>query len=61
MRPAPCGLEVEIVCTVVNAGRRLTTISGEIRSKGKILMTCEHLKVQIDPPTPAPAVEKAKL
>ena len=50
MRPAPCGLEIEIICTVVNAGRRLATISGEIWAGGKILMTCEHLKVQIDPP-----------
>jgi acyl-coenzyme A thioesterase 13 len=50
LRPAPCWSEVEIYCEVVNAGRRLATIKGEIRKDGKVLSTAEHLKASIDPP-----------
>lgn len=55
LRPAPVNEEVDVVCEVVHAGKRLTTIKGEIRSKdGKVLCMAEHLKVSIDPPAGGP-------
>ncbi|KAI5810862.1 thioesterase family protein [Pyronema omphalodes] len=50
LRPAPLGSEVEVFCEVINAGKRLATLRGEIRANGKVLMIAEHMKASIDPP-----------
>ncbi|TGZ79599.1 Thioesterase/thiol ester dehydrase-isomerase [Ascodesmis nigricans] len=50
LRPVPVGSTVTVYAEVVHAGRRVATIKGEIRDKnGNVAVTCEHLKVSIDP------------
>jgi acyl-coenzyme A thioesterase 13 len=51
IRLIPSGTEILIESTVVHAGKRLATIHGVMRSKadGKVLATCDHGKVSIDP------------
>lgn len=47
--PAKEGTEVDIKCEILNVGKRMTQMRGEMRDKsGKLLMTCEHLKVNVD-------------
>lgn len=47
----PLGEKVMIECEVVHAGKRLATLVGTMRGEGgKVLATCEHGKVSIDPP-----------
>ncbi|KAF8244804.1 hypothetical protein K440DRAFT_587946 [Wilcoxina mikolae CBS 423.85] len=50
LRPVPAGSEVEVFSEVVNAGKRLATLRGEIRLGGKVYMIAEHMKASIDPP-----------
>lgn len=56
LRPAPSkgGEEVVIECEVLQIGKRLATIKGEMKERkkggeiGEILALCEHNKVSID-------------
>lgn len=49
LRPAPEGLEVEMVCEVVQIGGSLALIRGELRraEDGVVLSTCEHTKAAV--------------
>ncbi|GJN66745.1 thioesterase superfamily protein [Purpureocillium lilacinum] len=51
MRPARAGDEVLIETHIVQVGKKLATLRGEMRRKkdGQLLCICEHLKVNIDP------------
>ena len=46
VRPVPCGTRVEIVSSVVSAGRRLAFLKGKIRLDGKALVAAQHTKVR---------------
>ncbi|KAI6712749.1 hypothetical protein PZA11_002042 [Diplocarpon coronariae] len=52
IRPIPVGERVLVECEVVHAGKRLCSLKGTMRSEkdGKVLATCEHGKVSVDPP-----------
>lgn len=50
LRPAKAGEELLVECEVVQVSRRMAVLRGTMRRKadGKILMMCEHQKVNID-------------
>jgi uncharacterized protein (TIGR00369 family) len=52
LRPMPIGEEVLVESELLSAGRNLAHIKGRIRrvSDGTVLATCEHDKVNADPP-----------
>ncbi|KAL1861672.1 hypothetical protein VTK73DRAFT_6980 [Phialemonium thermophilum] len=52
LRPAPCDETVVIECEIVQVGKKLCTLRGVMRreSDGTLLATCEHGKVNTDPP-----------
>ncbi|KAI0390079.1 Thioesterase/thiol ester dehydrase-isomerase [Xylariaceae sp. FL0594] len=56
LRPVPVGTAVEVECEVVHAGQRLASLRAVLRTatddgtKGPVLATCEHGKVNTDPP-----------
>jgi acyl-coenzyme A thioesterase 13 len=46
LRPLPVGTEVELVCKVVAAGKRLAQLRGAMKTiEGKVCATCIHEKV----------------
>lgn len=55
VRPAPCGTTVLIECQVVAVGARLCALRGVMRREdnGQVISTCEHGKVNTDPPVKA--------
>jgi acyl-coenzyme A thioesterase 13 len=50
LRPVTMGMVVEVRCEVLQMGRRLATIRGEIRDKatGSVLCVCEHNKASLE-------------
>ncbi|KAK4038243.1 HotDog domain-containing protein [Parachaetomium inaequale] len=52
MRPATVGTEVLVECEIVQIGQRMCSLRGTLRraSDGALLATCEHGKVNTDPP-----------
>ncbi|KAL7623712.1 hypothetical protein AAE478_005264 [Parahypoxylon ruwenzoriense] len=56
LRPVPVGTTVHIKCEVLQAGRNLCALRGEMRAvgedgrEGPLLVVCEHSKARIDPP-----------
>jgi len=48
--PAPEGKTVGIKCEILNIGKKMSQLRGEMFDKesGKLIMTCEHLKVNVD-------------
>ncbi|KAI1816609.1 Thioesterase/thiol ester dehydrase-isomerase [Poronia punctata] len=56
LRPVPVGTTVDIECEIVHVGQRLASLRGIMRkttddgTKGPVLATCEHGKVNTDPP-----------
>jgi acyl-coenzyme A thioesterase 13 len=50
LRPVRMGVTVEIHCEVLQMGRRLATLRGEMRDKGTgaVLCVCEHNKVALE-------------
>jgi uncharacterized protein (TIGR00369 family) len=52
LRPVPCGETVLVECDITQAGQNLCALRGVIRRErdGTVLATCEHNKVNIDPP-----------
>ncbi|KAI0008942.1 HotDog domain-containing protein [Xylariaceae sp. FL0662B] len=55
LRPVPVGTTVDIRCEILQLGRRLCTLRGEMRAvdgreEGPVLAVCEHGKVNTDPP-----------
>ncbi|KAJ2972703.1 hypothetical protein NUW58_g9130 [Xylaria curta] len=56
LRPVPVGTAVDIECEVLHAGQRLSSLRGVMRAAtedgtiGPVLATCEHGKVNTDPP-----------
>jgi len=52
LRPVPRGATVLIECEVVQLGRKLCSLRAEMRREedGVVLVTCEHGKVNKDPP-----------
>ncbi|KLU81832.1 hypothetical protein MAPG_00913 [Magnaporthiopsis poae ATCC 64411] len=55
VRPAPCGTTVLVECQVVAVGARLCALRGVMRREdnGQVISTCEHGKVNTDPPVKA--------
>ncbi|KAK3944894.1 HotDog domain-containing protein [Diplogelasinospora grovesii] len=53
LRPAPAGTELLVECEIVQLGKRLCQLRGTLRraSDGSVLATCEHGKVNSDPPS----------
>ncbi|KAI5860419.1 HotDog domain-containing protein [Durotheca rogersii] len=59
LRPAPVGAAVHVRCRVLQAGRHLALVRGEMRAappapgapEGPLLAVCEHAKVNTDPPS----------
>lgn len=44
-------MTVKVVCEVVGLGKRLVAVTGRVEDEGgKVLVTCEHHKVSVDPP-----------
>ncbi|KAL8382696.1 hypothetical protein RB595_006469 [Gaeumannomyces hyphopodioides] len=52
VRPAPAGTTILVECQVIAVGGRLCALRGVMRREdnGQVLSTCEHGKVNIDPP-----------
>ncbi|KAI1084533.1 Thioesterase/thiol ester dehydrase-isomerase [Whalleya microplaca] len=56
LRPIPVGTTVNIKCDIVQVGRKLCTLRGEMRAvgedgkEGPVVAVCEHGKVNTDPP-----------
>ncbi len=52
LRPAPAGTRVLLECEAVHVGRRLCSLRAVMRREadGAVLATCEHGKVNTDPP-----------
>ncbi|KAF3924709.1 hypothetical protein AA313_de0207549 [Arthrobotrys entomopaga] len=51
LKAAPAGIDVTIECEIVSLGKRMTHMRGVMKNeKGDILITCEHGKVNVDPP-----------
>lgn len=51
LRPVPVGSEVIVEAELIHAGRSLSLIRGVMRRQdGAVLATCEHNKVNTDPP-----------
>jgi acyl-coenzyme A thioesterase 13 len=50
LRPVTMGMVVEVRCEVLQMGRRLATIRGEMRDKatGSVLCVCEHNKASLE-------------
>ncbi|KAK3390522.1 HotDog domain-containing protein [Podospora didyma] len=63
LRPVPVGEKVLIECEVVQLGRRMCALRGAMRraSDGVLLATCEHNKVNTDPPVTEEKDGRSKL
>lgn len=48
LRPLPVGSKVRLVCEVVQGGKTLSHVKGELRTlEGRVCVTCIHDKVEI--------------